>query len=486
MELLIFAGLSLVGYKMSKHNQSSLSSETMYDVSELQPPVEEIPMTHANMVPFYKSQKSQNTNDGFKDRRLATFTGVDNLEFSKKEEIYQPPPEYDQTNINGTTFQPDIDRYVNFLASNKHNNISPVEKQHVGPGLGSNNPNPGFHDTFRILPDNVNVYRKNNLVGSMNHGKSSIDERASSSGDHTSTARKLIHNEYYNNANSFIPGMMHRSTTLLPEPESSTYQCAPPTGPASHTNAPLVHSQHFSSNRLNTSTCLNGNPHNQVNAHGATPNFLIHHNERDNTNCQILNTQLPTASIQNRYETTDISTLRDSENCHRLNVNGNDYRTQQNTFETTPTQRGVDCNTVVTHPSYTYGSVHSNAPTTNIATQRDTANCHQTHPHVSGHTNYTSAYSTDPHSSREYTVLTERSPIAGRMNVPLDNKHLGLDMKQDENTTSQLIGGIFVRDANNFTSNEGKNMYRTTKATEYENNRSFGYIQDNPLSIRIN
>lgn len=483
MELLIFAGLSLVGYKLSKQNQTY--DEPVFDIPETrqQQFVQEEPMTHSNMVPFYKSQRTQNTNDGVKDRRLATFTGINNIEFEKKKEVFQPPPERDITKINGTTFQPDIERYQNFFTSNKHDNISPVQKQYIGPGLGSNNPNPGFHDPFRILPDNINVYRKNNLVGSTNHGKSNIDQRSSSPGDHTSTSRKIDHTEYFNNANSYIPGMMHRPTTLLTEPE--TYQCAPPNGPSSHVNAHLLHSQQFTI-KPDTSTCLNGNPHGQINAHGPAPHYLIHHNERDNTNCHILNTQLPTASVQRHYETTDVSTLRDSENCHRLNLHSNDHRTQNNTFVNTPTQRGVDCNTMISHPSYTSGGVHSNTPSTNIQTQRDTENCHQTHPHLSGPSNYTSAYSADPNLSREYAVLTERTPIAGRMNIPLDNKHLDVDMKQDQNTTSQLVGGLFAQSVNNFTSNEGKNTYYTTKAIEHENNRAFGYIQENPLSIRIN
>ena len=173
MELLILGGLSMLGNELSKRssvskkevptNEYTRQNTNAPNPSKLQvrPVAHQFDpnMTHNNMVPFYKSQRSQNTNDAFKDRRLATFTGVDNLDFQKKKELLQRSPESQITHPFGTTFQPDIERYKDYVASGIHNNVAPVDKQYIGPGLGSaaSSSTHGFHEMFRIMPDNINV-----------------------------------------------------------------------------------------------------------------------------------------------------------------------------------------------------------------------------------------------------------------------------------------------------------------------------------------
>ena len=80
--------------------------------------------------------KSQNTNDSYKNRRLETFTGVNNLDFQHKREILAPEPVKDQTNIYGAVFNPNMDFYKNIIENGKRNNVGPVEKEQIGRGVG--------------------------------------------------------------------------------------------------------------------------------------------------------------------------------------------------------------------------------------------------------------------------------------------------------------------------------------------------------------
>lgn len=155
----------------------------------LDPGVSEQPTTlhkkqafHNNMVPYFSSGKKQNTNDALKERRLESFTGVDNVDYQKKKELTSPlfKPTKNVGNIHGNRVQSDKERLQRYEVSGKMHNVSPVEKVYVGPGL---NLDPhevargGYHDTFRILPDNVNSYKKQTFAGRVIPGKGINTER---------------------------------------------------------------------------------------------------------------------------------------------------------------------------------------------------------------------------------------------------------------------------------------------------------------------
>ena len=196
-EFLILGGILAFGYQITQ-NQKQLSDEEPMDTNvlsvdipvnnvlenqqvmshrQLQDNFELNVRQHMNTAevvtnynqPFFKSGRSQNTNENYKDTKLGVFTGVDNLDFQKKEiamNSFSPIIDSGRP-IHGNTFDPDIERYQNYVAHANHNNVTPVEKQYIGPGLGISIDQPaagGFHQNFRIRPDNVNVYRKNNLT----------------------------------------------------------------------------------------------------------------------------------------------------------------------------------------------------------------------------------------------------------------------------------------------------------------------------------
>lgn len=503
MELLILGGLSVLGNELSKRSSTikkkgvpsaeytRQNTNAPKTLNQVRPTANQFDpnTTHNNMVPFYKSQRSQNTNDAFKDRRLATFTGVDNLDFQKKKELLQRPPESQITHPYGTTFQPDIERYKDYVASGIHNNVAPVEKQYVGPGLGSSaSSTHGFHEMFRIMPDNINVYRKNNLPGAMNHGKMTVDSRSALPGAETSSVRRLATEE-----NRYINGVMSTVQAAPGRPEAhpsafkvTDYQCAPPSGPAQST-ANVMRSQQMQSKEPGVeSRCgVMGNPASLTAAQYNTPFFLTHANERDQENCHRLGAQLPTASVQKRFEHVDNHTLRDTENCHRLNVAGHSRGLRENVVNHAPTQRGVCSNTHVSHPSFSTAPVHHGAAT-HAVTQRDTANTYTSQPHYNGGKDYTSAYSADQNMAREYAIMTERTPNAGRRNIALDKSHIQMVGRSDANTSaSNLGGGLFAKGVQNFTTQQGS--VGTTKTTDPTNDRAFGFVhQNNPYAIDIN
>ena len=66
------------------------------------------------------------------------------------------------------------------------NNLSPIEKQLVGPGLGLAPEVPaagGFHQQYRVMPTNVGEYKLTQLVGRTNHGADTMGGRRGVVGD---------------------------------------------------------------------------------------------------------------------------------------------------------------------------------------------------------------------------------------------------------------------------------------------------------------
>jgi hypothetical protein len=175
--------------------------------SDLLLDIKDRPMTdfvHNNMVPFYRGDSTKQNmagtgvasgsyvdgsdvpgnitgvNSGFDystpwQTQLATFTGNDDTYLHKRETGPMFSPAEQQTGwVYGTPlFRPDDDRYKQGL-SNIRNDLRPVEPEMVGPGLNLDPSIPasgGFHDFTRILPNNVNDYKANQLPGQVITGK---------------------------------------------------------------------------------------------------------------------------------------------------------------------------------------------------------------------------------------------------------------------------------------------------------------------------
>jgi hypothetical protein len=450
------------------------------------------------VMPYFRSLKSQNTNADLKDRRLGTFTGVNNVEYRSKEEIEALPPIKDLTHINGITFQPDIQRYQHYMASGKNHNVSPVEKQYIGPGLGIDPHTPaegGFHSFFRILPDNVNGYRKNTFGGTVVHGASATGGREFDDFESTrSLDNKLSEAEQarlgargHDAPFGAVSAQSYRSQVQLGEPRTVD-ACFP--------NGSLV--------SQNPSVYANS-------AQGTRTDDRTQRNEHLGGVFRGLN---------GGYENSqyiDFTTDRETENCHRTNVHGNQFGTYTPFQEATPTMRGQQqtCNsgTLVsgcaapsarvgfnearpTHKQHTLSEYTGNAGMAAGHTIGDTSltrntsrgeqqTCASSGPAgtvIPGAANYNTV--SQVYASRELATVTDYTP------------------NQARNTTNSRVWGSvtqFGSDANNGricsnpqglgadthsnTSQLGTTQYKSV--VPIENNRDFGYTPVNPLRTSI-
>ena len=260
-------------------------------------------------VPFFRSMKSQNTNSMVKDRRLETFTGVNNVDYTPKREREADAPVAGLTNIYGTTFAPDMERYNGYMTNGIQNNVTPFEKEYVGPGLGVSVDTPsagGFHQRFRVLPDNVNGYRKNTFGGEIVVGKSAIDQRT------------------YESQNS-------RDVNKLTAEEMNSIGERPLDSAHGYVHGPSVYSNgHVSLSEQNNRGAALDIGLLGV-AGGSVPgSHVVQQSTRDSENVYatgIVGGQFRsgTGGYQNAQYLVANDSDREDVNCHRLNVGGNSF-----------------------------------------------------------------------------------------------------------------------------------------------------------------
>lgn len=135
------------------------------------------------MVPFFRSAKTQNTNDAVKQTLLEAFTGETSMDTSltgtyrRKREVeamFAPRETAVPVSSGGSSgnraYERDLQRYEPGIA---HNNVLPSEQVRVGRGVGVGpdvSATDGFHPMYRVMMKNVGDYKKNTLPGQVNHG----------------------------------------------------------------------------------------------------------------------------------------------------------------------------------------------------------------------------------------------------------------------------------------------------------------------------
>lgn len=129
-------------------------------------------------LPFFTSARKQHTSDSVKQTLLETFTGATGMASSQTgvyrnkrevEALFSPSLSAARLTSSGTAGNPMIEQPVaRFEPGVLHNNVLPAEQQRVGRGVGVGpdvKAADGFHPMHRVLMDNVNEYRKNQLPG---------------------------------------------------------------------------------------------------------------------------------------------------------------------------------------------------------------------------------------------------------------------------------------------------------------------------------
>lgn len=188
MEIIILGGLAVLGYELSKNGKAPREGTGGVRRAPPLPPKNAHPYkndaraTNPNVVdtPFYAARSyggDPGNYDSFAQNRMETFTGTSDVTFQHKRECENRfEPQKDLSHINGAPLSIQgnrADRYSPAVTNQMHG-VAPVERQYVGPGLNIDPSKPatgGFHDTFRILPNNVGGYKKNNFGGRVVAGK---------------------------------------------------------------------------------------------------------------------------------------------------------------------------------------------------------------------------------------------------------------------------------------------------------------------------
>ena len=477
---------------------------------------------HTNIrenAPFFRSEKSQNTNDMVKDRRLETFTGVNNLDYIQKTERVADAPVKGLTNIYGTTFSPDMERYNGYTTNMMHNNVSPVEKQYVGPGLGispEQSASGGFHQRLRVMPDNVNGYRKNTFGGEIIVGKSHINGRDTTSDQQSDRVLEKTH---------------------LTAGEQGAIGMRPLDASHGHVHGPTVYSDghpslSVSNNRSQEgSMCLGGplttgqgapGPYQQSQESTRT-------SERVLPQCVVGGQHRPGAAgggYQNAHYFVNEGE-RETNNCHRLNVSANAFGAYQHQQSTLHTQRGAAAcpeqqlgaatsssgalfpsrngwDAPTTHKELALGGrmgiagsgVSQGAqlgpqkgddPRSTLRGQERTTSGPANSYVSASYQNDTNSYT--QHASRELATVMNHAPnVQKTVNMMFGKEHLQhtLTTQRDDQNINRITSNGQGLGIENYTDrSQLGNVYASSDQQGAANRRDFGYIPENNLRTNI-
>ena len=138
-------------------------------------------MRPSEVMPYFTSGKSMNTNTDYKQRKMELFTG-DVLEGTSVSGTYKHKREADtmfgmtpqgRVGSSGTVGNAPGDAELakaRSITARTHNNVLPSEQLRVGPGLGVGPEvaaTGGFHQFYRQMPLNVNEYKLTTLPGAV-------------------------------------------------------------------------------------------------------------------------------------------------------------------------------------------------------------------------------------------------------------------------------------------------------------------------------
>ena len=471
--------------------------------------------------PFFKSGRSQNTNEYYKDTKLGIFTGVENLDFQKKEvptNTFSPTVDSGRP-IHGNIFQPDMERYKNYVAHANHNNVTPIEKQYIGPGLGIPIDQPaagGFHQNFRIRPDNVNVYRKNNLSSLPVQGSKTLIDKPAQSPNIEST-KGLTAEEFttigdrgFDNARfvSDAPTVRSVHDENL-KVQNRMINNKDLTGNAAFSAGSYIHG----SDRLNKDTTnplcnlpvgiANGVSYG--NGGYTTEQYVMAANDnRDIAQCDLINLQSTNAGTYFNNEQALNPTLRGQCNeqvTNATSIHGGQHDNYRDShWSSRPTQKEQTvCNE---YSGVAYGGMNATTvyddPNTIRATQRGAGSIYNNDSgfvsegprghFVPGSGSYRSAYTgSDANTySREMSLVSNYTPNGG---TQTHDKMIGAHDFKSDSSNNTIQSNPKAQGVNNFANscNMGSTLVPTNRVEE--NKRDWGYhqevVKNNPYIIDI-
>ena len=115
--------------------------------------------------------------------------------------------------VNGA---PNVDMKDRYEVTNKTDNVLPFEQKRVGPGLNvgvDDEFKGGFHQFFRVMPGNVNGYKKNNLPQRIVPGRKMIVSR-----EETPNVEAPKHDRFYEMEDRPLEGKKFQTHALTQRP----------------------------------------------------------------------------------------------------------------------------------------------------------------------------------------------------------------------------------------------------------------------------
>ena len=474
MEVVLLSSLALLGYELSKGGKVPRTRQDTTTASQKVVPsrANAFPFagSHTSPKPFFRSAKTQNTNDVIKQQKMETFTGVEDVGWNHKKEVENMfSPTKGLSHIHGTpnnnNTESRTDRYAMSITG-KMDGVAPVEKQRVGPGLNTGagtEGSGGFHDTFRILPDNVNAYKKNNLPGRIVPGKGITGQRdiAPNVEDNKRPER------YYSlKERQVAPGKSQYSAQSMKPTYVLQATCRGDgcddmiAGPVGEIPGPTNRSD--STRHGDTTKChIEGNPHMHVSGTGAyagDTQYVVPQGEREQ--CTETTNAHMAASGQSTYFAQGArATLREEQQKHGGHVHNSSYVTggyDTKSYNAVSTYRDNE-NDYTVAPKYMISGGSSRQYNVNQS-QREEVNSEHNGPAASIHKAGASQYGmrhADPYSKRE-DVQTSYAPNGGRMNVRGD--------------ANNIVGASeFVSDTNRHPVTHGKGRSAVPSAKQFGN-----------------
>ena len=436
MEIALLSGLALLGYELSKNGKNprvnvahkqALQRPNRYPIQDdkvIQQPVYKQPQ------PFFKSAKSQNTKESVKQQQMETFTGSDNVGWQHKREVTNMfAPTKDLAHINGAPTSMSADnRTERYTVTDKMHGVAPIEKQHIGPGLNlesHESAKGGFHDTFRILPDNVEGYKKNNLPGRIVPGKGVTAQR-----DALPTVQDNLKPERYY-ALDDRPSAPSRSQYSAQAPRGkydmqSTLRgnCNDFVGIVGNSSKGFEDRGNSTRSYDSTACTGQGNPHKQVAGTGAyagDTQYVVPNGERESCG-DVSNANLAGHGQSTYFSQGARPTMREDKNTFEGHAHNSALTASGNitSYYANPTGRETQ-NEHIVGPKYGISGSSTRDYMAN-PTQRESVQSDYTGPASSAHKGSASQYSmrsADPYHKRESAQI-EHTPNGGRMNLRSD------------------------------------------------------------------
>lgn len=190
MDLAALGLLSLAGYELASRKKKPQQPKQ----EEPKPAFQDGSDAHTNMNAFYSGSQAPAMR-GYANK-LGIHTGSNLMEHASRNCRPEPTnlfnPVHDLSFVNGA---PNVDNKDRYEVSNKMHNVLPFEQKRVGPGLNVKSDvefKGGFHQYFRVMPGNVNGYKKNNLPQRIVPGRKMVEAR-----EETPTVEAPKHDRYY-------------------------------------------------------------------------------------------------------------------------------------------------------------------------------------------------------------------------------------------------------------------------------------------------